>query len=231
VSLGDRAALARDVALAPRVTIDLWGGAFAREAYEGLVAPHPRFRVVGRKTWGVALLPVDPGYLRGGQRQTVRRQRNRALRAGHRYERFHAPDRIGEILAVNRSAPVRQAHAMRRSYTDERAVHAHAERFPDLHGVFGPDGRLAAYAFVPVIGDAALLNRVLGDAGRLDEGVMYLLVAEVVAALAAGGAGRPPSWLMYDMFWGAAPGLAEFKRRLGFRPHRVRWRWSGDGGG
>jgi hypothetical protein len=49
------------------------------------------------------------------------------------------------------------------------------------------------------------------------------VIGVYIAEQAATGA---PSWAMYDTLWGAQPGLAEFKRRLGFSPYRVEWRWS-----
>jgi hypothetical protein len=75
-------------------------------------------------------------------------------------------------------------------------------------------------------GDSVVISMILGHADALEHGVMYLLVSEVVRATM--DTRRPdgsPHWLMYDTFWGAAPGLAYFKQRLGFEPYTVAWSW------
>jgi hypothetical protein len=53
---------------------------------------------------------------------------------------------------------------------------------------------------------------------------MYLLVSEVIREhIERRGPDGLPIWAMYDTFWGAAPGLAYFKRRFGFAPYTVTW--------
>ena len=34
-----------------------------------------------------------------------------------------------------------------------------------------------------------------------------------------------PRWLQYAIYWDGTDGLRQFKRELGFRPYRVKWRW------
>jgi hypothetical protein len=90
--------------------------------------------------------------------------------------------------------------------------------------VLDAQGVLRAYAHAPVVGELGSFNRLLGHASHLDDGIMYLLISAVIESWSvrrADGAG--PRWAMYDTFWGARPGLAEHKRRLGFAPHRVTW--------
>ncbi len=53
---------------------------------------------------------------------------------------------------------------------------------------------------------------------------MYLLITETIhEIIRVKRTLGYPRWAMYDMYWGARPGLREFKRRLGFRPYRVTW--------
>jgi hypothetical protein len=217
------------VLTAPRVRVELFGDAFVRGIYEAYTAPHPRFRVVARKRWGVALLPLaasQRNYLQGRSRELVRRKRRRALSQGFTFRRFAATERVDDMLAINRSALFRQGRRMEESYLDPQAVRRFCEANPALFGVFDRQDSLRAYAQVPVLGDVGSFNRLLGHADALHHGVMYLLVSEAIGVLiAAKNARGYPSWAMYDTFWGAKPGLAHFKRRLGFRPYRVDWSW------
>lgn len=59
---------------------------------------------------------------------------------------------------------------------------------------------------------------------------MYLLISEVINMLVdlKNKQDTSPKWLMYDTFYGAKPGLTEFKKRLGFKPYRVKWTWQSE---
>jgi len=215
---------------APRVRIELYGGPEARAAYRAFTARHRVFRMTSAKRWGVALVHLPATfdeYLAGGPMEYLRRQRRRAEKAGYRYATVSAHAHLDEILEINRSAPTRQGRAMSGSYLDsERVARAFADHH-DVRAILDADGRLRAYADVPVIGDAFVYSRILGHADHLDRGVMYLLVSEVIREhIEAAAGGRPaPTWAMYDTFWGASPGLAYFKERAGFRPYTVDWTW------
>ena len=87
-------------------------------------------------------------------------------------------------------------------------------------------GRVRAYAWAPIVGDVVVIETLMGHADDLKAGTMYLLITEIVrAATEAKLAGGAPAWVMYDTFWGAGPGLASFKARLGFEPYTVDWEW------
>jgi hypothetical protein len=71
-----------------------------------------------------------------------------------------------------------------------------------------------------------IFETLLGYADALEAGVMYLLMSEVIGTtIAERDATGSPEWAMYDTFWGAAPGLAYFKERVGFKPYTVDWAW------
>ena len=115
---------------------------------------------------------------------------------------------------------------MREGYLDRASVADSVGRRPMMHGVVDRDGRLRAYAVGLDLGDAILIATILGHADSLDDGVMYLLVSEMVrSAISMRRPDGSPHWLMYDTFWGAKSGLAYFKRRLGFEPYTVDWRF------
>jgi hypothetical protein len=218
------------VLLAPRVRIELHGGAPARAAYRAFTARHRVFKMTAAKRWGVALVHLPASfdeYLAGGSMEYLRRQRRRAEKAGYRYARVPPQDHLDAILEINRSAPTRQGRTMSGSYLDPDQVARAFADHEDISAILDASGRLRAYADVPVIGDAFVYSRILGHADDLERGVMYLLVSEVIREhIEAAGQGIPtPSWAMYDTFWGASPGLAYFKERAGFRPYTVDWVW------
>jgi hypothetical protein len=214
---------------APRVQIALYGDEEARSAFRAFTARHRRFRIVPAKRWGVALVDLPATfeeYLAGGSMEYLRRQRRRAQKAGFTYERVRPEPHLGEILEINRSAPERQGRVMSGSYLDADQVARIFGPVDHVSAVLDGKGRIRAYAQVPDIGDAFVYSRLLGHAEDLDQGIMYLLVSEVIRdGIEARGAGRAPRWAMYDTFWGASDGLAYFKQRLGFKPYTVDWVW------
>ena len=224
----DRWSRMRAVIRAPRVRIDMFGDAAARTEYLGFTARHPRFRFTAAKRWGVALLALPERaeeYLPTAS-QYVRRQRNRAMKLGYRAVVISPAERIPEILEINLSAEVRQGRRMPSLYTDQEVVARTIGRRPSINGVEDAAGRLRAYANVIDVGGTFILSTFLGHAADLPSGIMYLLLADVIArSVEARRADGSPSWLMYDTFWGASRGLAYFKERAGFRPYTVDWIW------
>jgi hypothetical protein len=218
----------RVVLRAPRVRIEVFGDAEAESVYRAFTARHRRFKVTSAKRWGVALLALPASgdaYLASVSR-LVRRQRTKALSLGYRHVEVPPGDRVDQILAVNRSVPSRQGRPMDSIYTERERVIASIGARPMIHAVVDRDGTLQAYADVLDIGGAFTFSYLIGHADHLADGIMYLLVAEIVRSCIAGR--RPdgtPAWLMVDTFWGASPGLASFKERTGFRPYTVDWRW------
>ncbi len=223
----------------PEVEVRMYGDERVRRTFASFTRPHPTYRLIQNKRWGVGLLEL-PGsfeeYLGGRDRAYLRRKRNRALARGLHFEAFAPMERLQEILLINSSAPVRQKRAMDADYLDIAELARFFQNKPRIYGVLDGQGALRAYADAPVLGEVALLSRLLGHAEDLEDGIMYLLVSEVIREMielkARQGA---PAWAMYDTFFGAQPGLRFFKEQLGFSPYKVKWTWvpktdrSGDG--
>jgi hypothetical protein len=218
---------------APRVRIEVYGDDEARAIHRAFTARHPRFRVVPRKRWGVALLRLPDAfdeYVGGHSKKVLRQKRRLAEQHGFRYTVVPPDHYIDDILAINRSAPTRQGRPMPESYTDREQVIRTFQGRTAIHAILDADGRLRAYAIVPVIGDAFVFSTILGHADDLEHGTMYLLVSEVIRTfIHVRRATGSPTWAMYDTFWGASKGLAYFKERLGFRPYTVDWVWADHG--
>jgi hypothetical protein len=214
----------RTVASMPRVEIVASrGGAVEEEALQELSQPHPRLPVVGRKAVGAALLPLDrfedvDGYL--ANLRYARRRVRRASKLGYVVAPFDPDERRSDLLAIHKSMPERQGRPMDAEYLDPNATFRTGPGFEYI-GVLRDDV-LVAYCRVLYAGDIASMDRVMGHGDHMADGIMFLLTAGLVEHVKKV---RPQTrYLYYDMFFGAGEGLRQFKTRVGFQPHWVRWR-------
>jgi hypothetical protein len=216
------------------VEIRLFGSEEARAAYRNFTRPHRHLPVLRNKTFGVALMPVpakasDP--LSGPHARASRQRRKRALQRGYTFAAFNGSDHIDEILAINRSASVRQGKPLSSSYTSADAVTRYSKQRSPFFGVFDSTKVLRAYCHAPTVGEVAVLARFLGEHDRLQDGIMTLMFSEIVLHFAgARAAAGNPHWIMYDTYIGGTAGMRIFKARCGFGAYRVKWLWT-DGPG
>ncbi len=212
-----------------KIELRLYGDSGSKNVYKKFTSPHRLVPVIGAKEFGAALFKLPASvddYLVGRKFEYVRRQRRKATKAGFYFDQFHAPDFVNAILRVNTSASRRQGREISASYIDESAVTDFCAHANNTYGIFDSRKELVAYVYVPVLGDICLFSRILGHADFLQFGIMYLLVTEtIVKMIERRCEAGYPDWAMYDMFWGASPGLRFFKEKLGFRPYRVKWHW------
>ena len=208
-----RARLRFDTALDPELV---------RRTHRLFTKPHPRYRVVRHKSLGVALIDLR-AYASGEAYLHALRQRDyagyhsrRARERGYTVAEIDRNDYIDDIHRINTSLDERQGRPMDPAYA------ARTERFAAdglrHYGVLDKDGRLVAYGDVGVYGNFAATDRLLGY--RNGDGVMYLLLADLACRLIDDGR---LDYLMYDTYLGALPGLRNFKKKLGFRPYRIRY--------
>lgn len=199
-----------------------------KSIYNYFTKPHPRYKIIQNKKWGVAIQQIPNSfveYLGGRQKQALRTNRNRCLRKGYYFDSFPAGNLLSEIMQINTSLPLRQGRQMNPAYIDKSVVEKWISSKTNLYGVFNENNKLVAYAYVPVIGDVCMISRILGHADSLDDGIMYLLVSELMYSFIKIKAKRgQPKYMMYDTFFGAASGLKYFKERIGFRPYKIEWR-------
>ena len=117
---------------------------------------------------------------------------------------------------------------MDRHYVEQDMVEKSFVGIEAMPAVIDADGRVRAYVDLVIVGEVAIVSRILGHAQHLSNGIMYLLIDGIVDYLIGHKQETGlPLWLMYDTFFGAPEGLWYFKERLGFRPHRVKWAWRG----
>jgi hypothetical protein len=214
----------RTVATMPRVQIVLSRGAPDEdEVLRRFQRRHPRYKVVGSKALGVALMDLDDftdvdDYL--AKTRFVRKRARRCSKLGYTVDVFDAVERQADMLAIHSSLPERQGRPIDPEYLDPNAV---AKRGPNVEylGVWF-EGAVVAYCRLDYVGDISGMGRVMGHGEHLDNGVMSLLMAGIVEHVKAH---RPQShYLFYDTFFGAPEGLRAFKRNVGFQPHFVRWK-------
>lgn len=214
----------RQVLRLPAVRVSLGDSS---STYRSFTRRHPRYGIIAYKRWGVALLSIPAGfeaYLKGKDRQAVRTNRNKALKAGYGFLAFHPLDHLDDILAINTSSTDRQGKPMAPEYCDVSVLRSYFHDKPSLYGITDRDGKVIAYAYVPIHGELCVFSRLLGHAEHLDQGVMYLLISEVIREMSVLRMERgKPLWAMYDTYFGGASGLRYFKTRLGFSPYKVKW--------
>ena len=123
-----------------------------------------------------------------------------------------------DLALIESSMPVRQGRSMAPGYGEEGRIYEDYANYK-YYGVM-LSGKLVAYANVGVYGDFACVSRLMGHVCHLNDGVMYFLLTEVISNLIEE---KNISYIIYDTWYGALPGLRQFKRKLGFRPCFARW--------
>jgi len=215
----------------PTVRIAMFGDERCQRIYRNCTKPHPRFPLVKKKEWGVALiwLPDNLNDFRRGKKMQVLRTNSRsATNKGYTFAWMNPSEHIEEIMEINTSSEMRGGRPMDRHYMVREMVEESFAAKDAIPAVIDADGRIRAYVDLITVGEVAIVSRILGHAQHLSNGIMYLLTEGIVDYLIAQKHETGlPIWLMYDTFFGAPEGLWYFKERLGFRPYRVKWAWRG----
>jgi hypothetical protein len=134
-------------------------------------------------------------------------------------------DYLSDFMLIHSSAPVRQGREMAAAYKDQDQVARYLLKHKPIYGAFDARNRLHGYLHLVYAGEVAVIMRLLGHQDALGLGVMYLLMAGAVReAVAARNETGSPLYMMYDTYFGGAPGLRYFKDRCGFKPYKVKWR-------
>lgn len=209
-----RARLRFDTALDPELV---------RRTHALFTMPHPRYRLVRNKSLGIALIDLR-AYANGAAYLHSLRQRDyagyhsrRARERGYTVAEIDRNEYIDDIHRINTSLDERQGRPMDPAYATRTERYAAGDGLRH-YGVLDKYGRLVAYGDVGVYGNFAATDRLLGY--KNGDGVMYLLLADIACRLIDDGR---LSYLMYDTYLGALPGLRNFKKKLGFQPYRIHY--------
>jgi hypothetical protein len=193
------------------------------QTYRYYTRRHPRYKIIRNKTMGAALIDLGrfdnaPAYLddiQGKNRGAWHARRARSR--GYVCTEIDRNEHIDAIHTINTSLDERQGRPMDRKYL-EKAIRFERQDHFGYYGVFNPDGKLMAYANIGRYGNFSAFSQLIGM--RNNDGVMHLLMVDIISRLLEQ---KQVRYVMYDTFFGAQPGLQQFKRILGFQPYRVKY--------
>lgn len=190
-----------------------------RTTYRAFTRPHPRFPFIRAKTVGAALIDLGRYTDRQAYFEQIkaRGHAKRARGRGYRFVDIDCNDYIDDIHAINTSLDIRQGRPMDPHYVEKCESF---DRLPHFryHGILNSKGTLVAYASIGIFGNFAAFSQMLGI--RNNDGIMHLLLVEAISRLIDEQKVR---YVMYDTFFGAQPGLKNFKTILGFQPYRAQY--------
>ena len=226
-----------DMFAAPRATVDLMYGRvqekdpfYARvteEFYREAMKFHPRFPLIGRLQFGVALcvLPSRFEDYFMAVEAAARRNFKKARRNGYTLQRINYNDFLGDIDEIRKSAEVRQGR-MPSDYL-EGIVQPCKNPMPQTsthdYPYFGVlrEGKLVAYAGCMIAGELAIIEHIFGHAAHQSDGVVPMLLIGMAESILA----NYPyvKYYGYGSYFGASETLRRFKRKFCFTPHHVKW--------
>lgn len=191
--------------------------------YRYYTKPHPRYKIIQNKSWGAALIDLRQFAGRDAYLDRIKGKNlgawhaRRARKRGYVSAIIDRNAHVDAIHAINVSIDQRQGRPMDAAYQQKQTAFDVLDNF-SYYGVFDSAGKLVAYANIGVYGNFSSFSQLIGY--RNNDGIMHLLVSDIVSRLIDEG---EVEYVMYDTFFGALPGMRQFKTILGFRPYRARF--------
>lgn len=192
-----------------------------RSTYRYYTKRHPQYKIIQHKSWGAALIDLQRFGKRSDYFDSIKGRNwgahhiKRARARGYRLAEIERNEHVDAIYSINTSVETRQGRPMDRKFLEKQQCFDKLVNFT-YYGVFDADGKLVAYANLGRYGNFHAFERLMGY--RNNDGIMHLLVGDITAGLIEQGQSQ---YLMYDTYFGALPGLRQFKSMLGFVPHRA----------
>lgn len=189
--------------------------------YRHYTKPHPRFKVIRNKSIGVALIDLQRYRDRHEYAEQFKAKgqaifhAKRAKSRGYVVRAIDMNAHIDEVHHINTSEASRQGRPMAASYLIKQHHFESLSNY-EYHGVINKDGILVAYCSIAMYGDFAAFSQCLGH--RNNDGCMQLMLTEVICRLIDA---RHMKFVMFDTWFGAQPGLRQFKASFGFQPYRA----------
>lgn len=184
---------------------------------------HPKFKLVQHKSWGAALIDLHRFDSRADYLATIKGKNcgawhaRRARARGYVLAEFDRNMHADAIHAIHNSESLRQGRPMDAKYQEKQTSFEVLANF-HYFGVFDKDGKLMAYATIGRYGNFSSFAQLMGY--RNNDGIMHLLVSDIVSRLIDA---RQVQYVMYDTYFGALPGMQQFKTVLGFQPYRAQY--------
>jgi hypothetical protein len=184
---------------------------------------HPKYKIIQNKSWGAALIDLGVVDTRDKYADLIKGKNcggwhaRRARARGYVLREIDRNAHIDAIHDINTSENERQGRPMDARYQEKQLAYDVLANF-HYYGVFDANGRLVAYPTIGRYGNFSSFAQLIGY--RNNDGIMHLLVTDIVARLIDEG---EVDYVMYDTFFGALPGMRQFKSVLGFQPYRVHY--------
>jgi hypothetical protein len=217
-----------EIALLPRVSFffdrNLMQQQNVQDAYDYFNKRHPRLKIIKNKQIGVAYIdlsnyPSGGGYLESVNGKNSAYYYSRKCKArGYILCEIDRNERREEIALIETSAPERQGRPMAVGYGDFNKKYVDFENYKYYGVIF--KSKIVAYANIGTYGNFACVSRLMGHAEHLNNGVMYLMLTEIISNLIEE---RRLRYIFYDTWYGASKGLKGFKKKLGFAPCIAAW--------
>lgn len=192
--------------------------------YKYFTKRHPKYKIFQNKALGAALVDLARfgnrhEYMESikGSRNSAEQHARRAKAKGYQVVQIDKNNFVDAIHEINTSVETRQGRPMDSTYT-QKIQKFDVEKNFIYYGVINSSGKLMAYGDLGFYGNFAAFNRIIGV--RNNDGVMHLLVTEVICQMIENGSF---DYVMYDTYFGAGQGLQAFKKMLGFEPHRAKY--------
>lgn len=191
--------------------------------YRYFTKRHPKYKIVQHKSWGAALVDLQVSDTRDKYLDSIQGKNGGAWHAKRARSRGYALaeiDRNAHVDAIhdiNTSVEQRQGRPMDTHYQEKQLRYEVLSNY-SYFGVLDAGGKLMAYATVGHFGNFSSFTQLMGY--RNNDGIMHLMVSDIIARLIEE---RQVDYVMYDTFFGALPGLRQFKTMLGFQPYRARY--------
>lgn len=195
-----------------------------RRMHAHCTKPHPRYKLFQNKSFGAALVDLSRfgdrdeymGNIKGG-RNSAEHYAKKAKSRGYVVVEIDRNEFVDDIHAINTSLDSRQGRPMDDPYL-RKVEHYPREKNYRYFGVLNSAGKLMAYSNIGSYGNFVAFDQLLGV--RNNDGMMHLMLTEIISQDIES---RRYSYLMYDTYFGASPGLQLFKKLLGFEPYRVKY--------
>jgi len=195
-----------------------------REFYEEARRAHPKFPLIRRYEYGIAVCVLPPSFEEYCKRIEPAGRRNikKAARLGYQFQRLDFNKHLEDIRAILTSADVRQGKPFTETDVTPCADPPSRSETHD-YPYFGVlrENRVLAYAGCMVAGEICMINTILGHADYLSDGIVPMLIVGIANTLYDKYTGV--KYYAYGTFFGAGETLQRFKTKFDFRPHRVHW--------
>jgi hypothetical protein len=194
-----------------------------KSTYRYYTKPHPRYKIIGHKTMGAALIDLQSLDTREKYLECIKGKNagayhaKRARSRGYVFSEIDRNRYVDDIFAINTSLDNRQGRPMDAHYREKKTSFETLKHFR-YYGILNPEGHLVAYANLGLYGNFGGFSHLIGI--RNNDGIMHFMVVEIISQLIEA---RQVRYVMYDTFFGAQPGMQTFKKILGFRPYRAKY--------